>query len=57
MADREVVETVFGKHKKYEIVRVRKVIANDEYRIYVDGKPWRSFSSLKEAVEAANAAG
>jgi len=53
MAERDVVETVYGKQHKYEIVRVRKVFG-DKFDIYRDGKYHRGeFSSLRDAVEAA----
>jgi hypothetical protein len=51
MAEKDVVETVYGKYYKYEIVR-------DGVKFYRDGKYHRgSFSSLHDAVEAAKQEG
>jgi len=55
MADYEVVETFYGTHHKYEVVkRSSELFRSSEYYIRKDGKPHRgSFSSLRAAVEAA----
>lgn len=55
MADYKVVETFYGKHNKYEVVkRAGGLFSSPEYYIRKDGKPHRgSFSSLRAAVEAA----
>lgn len=52
---KEVVETIYGKHAKYEIVKSSGgVIAEPKYYIYKNGNYYRGyFSSLREAVEAA----
>jgi hypothetical protein len=56
MANKEVVETVFGKYSKYEIVKETSIIGSPKFHIHKDGKYHRgSFSSLKDAVEAAKA--
>jgi hypothetical protein len=58
MADKKVVETVYGKHHKYEIVKEEHLISDSTYYVYKDGKPHRgSFSSLSKAVEAAKSEG
>lgn len=51
----EVVETIYGKYSKFEVVKEPGgVFSNPKFRIYKDGKYHRgSFSSLHEAVEAA----
>ncbi len=49
-----VVETVFGKYSKFEVVKRTSLMGSPEFYIRKDGKPHRgSFSSLKAAVEAA----
>lgn len=49
MAEAKVVETIYGKYHKYEIVKKGR-----EFFIRKDGRPHRgSFSSLSAAVEAA----
>lgn len=56
MADHEgVVETFYGKHNKYTVVkRAGGLFSSSTYYIHKDGKPHRgSFSSLRDAVEAA----
>lgn len=57
MADKTVVHTLFGKHSKYEIVKVSGFWTTKFY-IRKAGKPHRgSFPSLKSAVEAAEKEG
>jgi hypothetical protein len=54
MANHEVVETVYGKHNKYEVVRVSKPLGGYDFNIYKNGEYHRgSFSSLARAVEVA----
>lgn len=52
----EVVETVYGKYSKFDVVREPGgVFSSPKFYVYKDGKYHRgSFSSLKDAVEAAN---
>ena len=57
MTNKEVVETIYGKHSKYEIVK-KSTMLSTEYYIYKNGKYHRgSFSTLKTAVEAAQTEG
>ena len=57
MAQREIVEIIYGKHAKYEIVKYT-TITGSEYFIYKNGNYHRgSFPSLRAAVEAAKAEG
>lgn len=52
--DKDVVETVYGKYSKYEIVKKTSLLGNPKFYIYKNGKIHRgSFSSLKDAVKAA----
>jgi hypothetical protein len=55
VGDRQVVETVYGKHHKFEIVKVPGgLLSNTTFSIYRDGKYFKgSYSSLAAAVEAA----
>ena len=59
MSDKQVVETVYGKHFKYEIVKSPGgLISNTSFSIHRDGKYWKgSYDSLARAVEVARAAG
>lgn len=57
MGDKKVVETVYGKFSKYEIIKDSGMLTTKFY-VRKDGKPYRgSFSSLESAVAAAKAAG
>lgn len=55
MAKDEVVETLYGKHSKFEVVKVPGGILTDaKYYIRKDGKPYRGpYGSLRDAVETA----
>ena len=56
MDEKDVVQTVYGKHHRYQIVKHPGALSNTTYTIYRDGSVYRgSFSSLKSAVEAAQA--
>jgi len=59
MGDHNVVETVYGKHHKYEIVKkAGGVFSDSKYSVLRDGKPFKgSYASLADAVEAAKDAG
>lgn len=53
MSEGQVVETVYGKYSKFEVLK-----KGGSFYIYKDGKYHRgSFSSLKAAVEAAQSEG
>ena len=54
MSERNVVETVYGKYSKYEIVKSSSMLGSPIFYIHKDGKPDSgSFSSLRAAVEEA----
>jgi len=54
MSDMEVVEVVYGKHHKYEVVRDSGVFSATKYYLLRDGKAFKgSYSSLRAAVDAA----
>ncbi|HEX8622875.1 MAG TPA: hypothetical protein VF718_12990 [Allosphingosinicella sp.] len=55
----KVVETIYGKYSKFEIVRTDGgLLSSTSFSIYRDGKYHRgSFSSLSAAVQAAKAEG
>ena len=60
MADREIVEVIYGEHAKYEIVRHEGSVLRGptKYYIHKDGKSHRgSFSNLSAAVRAAEEEG
>lgn len=52
---KEVVETIYGKYHKFEIVKdPGGVLSSAQFYIRKYGKPWRgSYSSLASAVQAA----
>lgn len=52
---KEVVETIYGKHHKYEVIRESSAIGSTLYRVHCsDGSYSGSFSSLSAAVGWAN---
>lgn len=47
----EVVETVYGKHEKYEVIRKTSTLGNPKYFVKSSGgKVSGEFSSLSDAV-------
>jgi len=59
MGNGKVIETIYGKSSKYEIVKSPGgIISNTSFSIYKDGQYWKgSYDSLARAVEVARAAG
>jgi len=55
MSDKLVVETIYGKYHKFEIVKdAGGVFGSVKFYVWKDGKPWKgSYSSLAAAVLAA----
>ena len=53
---RTVVEVIYGKYSKYEIVRDSGTFSTSVY-LYKDGKSIGSYSSVEKAVEAARKKG
>lgn len=54
MAERDVVETIYGKYSKYEIVKRSSLLGSPTFYIVKDGEvDSGSFSSLRAAVEEA----
>lgn len=52
--DGEVIETIYGKYSKFEVIKKTSVWTSPKFYIHKDGEYHRgSFSSLKDAVEAA----
>lgn len=57
MSDKPVIETIYGKYHKFEIVKDSGVLTTKFY-VRKDGKPYKgSYSSLASAVEAAKREG
>lgn len=57
MADKTLIETVIGKHHKYDIYR-SKTFMGYEFWIYRDGERYRgTFSTLQSAIDAAEKEG
>lgn len=56
---RNVVETIYGKHSKYEIIKSDGgLLGSTSFAIYRDGSHFKgSYKSLEDAVEAAKKAG
>lgn len=53
MSDEEIVETIYGKHHKYTIIR-KSGVFSAEYWMRRDDKPYKgTYKTLKDAVEAA----
>lgn len=58
MPDKTVIETIYGKHHKYDVLKESTVLGGIKFWIYKDGKPHRGpFSDLRHAVEAAKQEG
>jgi len=58
MSEKTVVETIYGKYSKYEIVKDSPMLGSPKFYVRKDGKPYRgSFSSLAAAVEVARKEG
>ena len=59
MGEKTVMETIYGKHHKYEIVKNSGgVLGSPTYWIYRDGSQYKgSYSSLAAAVAAAQKEG
>ena len=55
---KEVMETVFGKYSKFEIVKKSGIIGSTKFYVHKDGSPFKGpYSSLADAVEAAKKQG
>jgi len=55
---KSVVETVYGKHHKYEVIQETSTFASPQYYVRrSDGKTSGMFSSLADAVEWAQSQG
>ena len=51
-----VVETIYGKYSKYEVIKDTGILSTSIY-LHKDGKPAGSYSSVAAAVEAAKKKG
>jgi len=57
MPDKKVVETIYGRTSKYEVVKEISTFASPKFYVRRDGSPYKgSFSSLRSAVAAAQKA-
>ena len=59
MADKVVVETIYGKRHKYEITKdTSNLFGSAKFNIYRDGEYYKgSYSSLSAAVDKAKSEG
>jgi hypothetical protein len=58
MSNKEVVEVIYGKYHKYEVVKTTSLLSSPSFSIYRDGKYFKgSYDSLAAAVEAARREG
>lgn len=58
MGNKTVIETLYGKYSKYEVVKKSSMWGSPKFYIHKDGKPHRGpFSTLAAAVEAAQKEG
>lgn len=54
---KQVVEVIYGKYYKYEVVKTTGLFSAPSFSIYRDGRYYKgSYSSLAQAVAAANKA-
>ncbi len=57
-SNKDVVETIYGKHSIYEIIKSTSPLSSPTYHIYKNGKYHRgSFSSIVSAVQTAEKEG
>jgi hypothetical protein len=57
MAEKKIVETIYGKYSRYDVVKRTSLIFPPEFYLYRDGKYFKgSYSSLADAVRAAQKA-
>lgn len=58
MSSKTVVETIYGKYHKFEVIKDVGPLGGVKFYICKDGKPFSgSYSSLSSAVEAAKKEG
>jgi hypothetical protein len=59
VSDKQVIETIYGKFHKYEIVKSPGgILTSPSFSIYRDGKYYKgSYASLADAVAAAKREG
>ena len=56
--EKEIVETVYGKYHRYDIVKEITLLGSIRFWIRKDGQPYRgTYPSLKSAVDAAEKEG
>jgi hypothetical protein len=54
VSENEIVDTIYGKHNRYDVVRVKRALQPTHYIIRKNGEYHRgTFSRLDAAVEAA----
>ncbi|MEW8003635.1 MAG: hypothetical protein AB2827_12690 [Candidatus Thiodiazotropha sp.] len=55
MADKELIETIYGKYNKFEIMKQSGgTFGSPKFYIFKDGKSYRGpYSNLQDAVEQA----
>ena len=54
MSDDEIVETIYGDHHKFTVIKKSMTFGGSEYWIRKDDKPYKgSYPTLSAAVEAA----
>ncbi len=55
MAEKQLIETVYGKYNKYEVLKDSSSFwGNPKFYIHKNGQPFKGpYSSLSSAVEAA----
>lgn len=58
MSSKVVMEIIYGKYHKYEVVKTTGPLSSPSFAIYRDGKYFKgSYESLAAAVEAARSEG
>jgi hypothetical protein len=51
MADKKLVETIYGRRNKFEIYKNSKLFGSTDFSVYKDGGYWKTFDTLSSAVE------
>jgi hypothetical protein len=54
---KEIIETLFSKYNKYEIVKDSSALGGVKFYLQRDGSPYGAFSDLRDAIEKAKKEG
>lgn len=55
MTTKKVVYTTYGRYARYDVIKASHFLLSPDFYVYRDGEYVASYSSLRAAVEAADA--